>query len=122
MRSVAQTQLQEIGEFPGQMMALQHLWRCFHSLAEPPLAVRLADRDLDKGEQRQAQGRRIDVGRHAPDHPLRAQALQPVIDRRGREAGGGADLGGGTYVGYEMAIEMQNQTGTLTNANFLLVV
>ena len=36
--------------------------------------------------------------------------------------GGGTDLGGGTYVGYEMAIEMQNQTGTLTNANFLLVV
>jgi hypothetical protein len=36
--------------------------------------------------------------------------------------GGGADLGGGTYVGYEMTIEMQNQTGTLTNANFLLVV
>jgi len=36
--------------------------------------------------------------------------------------GGGADLGGGTYVGYEMAIEMQDQTGTLTNANFLLVV
>jgi hypothetical protein len=29
---------------------------------------------------------------------------------------------GGTYVGYEMAIEMQNQTGTLTNANFLLIV
>jgi hypothetical protein len=32
--------------------------------------------------------------------------------------GGGTDLGGGSYTGYEMAIEMQNQTGTLTNANF----
>ena len=36
--------------------------------------------------------------------------------------GGGTDLGGGTYAGYEMAIEMQNQTGTLTNANFMLIV
>jgi hypothetical protein len=36
--------------------------------------------------------------------------------------GGGADPGGGTYIGYEMAIKMHNQTGTLTNANFLLVV
>jgi hypothetical protein len=35
--------------------------------------------------------------------------------------GGGANVSG-TYVGYEMAIELQNQTGTLTNANFLLVV
>ncbi len=35
--------------------------------------------------------------------------------------GGGADLGGGTYVGYEMAIELQNHSGTLTNANFLIV-
>ena len=35
--------------------------------------------------------------------------------------GGGADLGGGNYVGYEMAIELQNHSGTLTNANFLIV-
>jgi hypothetical protein len=35
--------------------------------------------------------------------------------------GGGANIGG-NYVGYEMTIEMQNQTGTLTNGNFMLVV
>jgi hypothetical protein len=29
---------------------------------------------------------------------------------------------GGNYVGYEMAIEMQDQHGTLMNANFMLVV
>jgi hypothetical protein len=36
--------------------------------------------------------------------------------------GGGTDLGGGSYAGYEMAIEMTDHTGTLTNANFMLVV
>ena len=29
---------------------------------------------------------------------------------------------GGNYVGYEMAIELQNHTGTLTHANFNLIV
>src|SRR4029077_20162512 len=35
--------------------------------------------------------------------------------------GGGANVGG-NYVGYEMAIELQNHTGTLTNANFHVIV
>jgi hypothetical protein len=35
---------------------------------------------------------------------------------------GGGVNNSGIYTGYEMAIEMQNQAGTLTNANFMLVV
>src|SRR4030095_14951882 len=35
--------------------------------------------------------------------------------------GGGANVGG-NYVGYEMAIELQNHQGTLTSANFQLIV
>ncbi len=35
--------------------------------------------------------------------------------------GGGANIGG-NYVGYEMAIELPDHVGTLTNANFILLV
>jgi len=94
--------LDQVAVLAGDPVAFDDLGHAAHELGD---LVDLAGRrpDADDGAQRVAEGRGVDGGVVALDHARALETLEPLGDRRRREADAPAELGDGqTSVGLEL--------------------